>query len=173
MPCSSGRRYSERLLSLSLLLVQPVAFACSCYHRQRWLGSARRRDLFLRVLEQVRQRYQFVLGGYVVMPEHIHLLISGTWYYYILRWDRCRFSSCRAVCDASINLAQSPNGGCADSLCCFFSLVVVVVAEAGDQRSRRRPSQPLQYLRPAPTFSLERRSSSRLRYLEAVISRQQ
>jgi putative transposase len=47
---------------------------CSCYHRQRWLGSVRRRDLFLRVLEQVRQRYEFV--GYVVMPEHIRLLIS-------------------------------------------------------------------------------------------------
>ena len=49
---------------------------CSCYHRQRWLGSARRRDLFLRVLEQVRRRYQFVVVGYVVMPEHIHLLIG-------------------------------------------------------------------------------------------------
>ena len=40
------------------------------------LGSARRRDLFLTVLEQVRQRYQFVVLGYVVMPEHFHLLIS-------------------------------------------------------------------------------------------------
>ena len=49
---------------------------CSYYHRQRWLGSARRRDLFLCVLEQVRQRYGFVVLGYVVMPEHIHLLIS-------------------------------------------------------------------------------------------------
>src|SRR5258705_3717585 len=49
---------------------------CSCYQRQRLLGSARRRDLFLTVLEQVRQRYQFVVLGYVVMPEHFHLLIS-------------------------------------------------------------------------------------------------
>lgn len=49
---------------------------CSCYHRQRWLGSAKRRDLFLRGLEQVRGRYRFVIVGYVVMPEHIHLLIS-------------------------------------------------------------------------------------------------
>ncbi len=49
---------------------------CSCYHRQPLLGSARRRDLFLTVLEQVRQRYQFVVLGYVVMPEHFHLLIS-------------------------------------------------------------------------------------------------
>ncbi len=49
---------------------------CSCYHRQRWLGSQRRRDLFLSVLEAVRQRYNFVVVGYVAMPDHIHLLIS-------------------------------------------------------------------------------------------------
>jgi len=30
---------------------------CSCYRRQPWLGTARRRDLFLNVLEQVRKRY--------------------------------------------------------------------------------------------------------------------
>ncbi len=49
---------------------------CSCYRRQPLLGIPRRRDLFLTVLEQVRKRYQFVVVGYVVMPEHIHLLIS-------------------------------------------------------------------------------------------------
>ena len=40
------------------------------------LGTPRRRDLFLKVLEQVRQRYVLVVVGYVVMPEHIHLLLS-------------------------------------------------------------------------------------------------
>ena len=49
---------------------------CSCYRRQPLLGSARRRDLFLQGLEQVRKKYQFVVIGYVVMPEHFHLLIS-------------------------------------------------------------------------------------------------
>ena len=49
---------------------------CSCYHRQPWLASACRRDLFLGILEEVRQRYRFVVVGYVVMPEHIHLLIG-------------------------------------------------------------------------------------------------
>jgi len=49
---------------------------CSCYHRQPWLASARRRDLFLEIFEEVRQRYQIVVVGYVVMPDHIHLLIS-------------------------------------------------------------------------------------------------
>src|SRR5450755_966261 len=49
---------------------------CSCYRRQPFLGTMQRRDLFLVVLEQVRKRYQLVVVGYVVMPEHIHLLIS-------------------------------------------------------------------------------------------------
>ena len=49
---------------------------CSCYGRKPFLGSARRRDLFVTILEHVRKRYAFVIVGYVVMPEHIHLLIS-------------------------------------------------------------------------------------------------
>jgi putative transposase len=48
----------------------------SCYHQRPFLGSAARRNLFLEILEQVRLRYGFVVVGYVVMPEHIHLLIS-------------------------------------------------------------------------------------------------
>ena len=49
---------------------------CSCYHRQPQLGSAYRRDLLLRLLEEARQQLQFVVYGYVVMPEHFHLLMS-------------------------------------------------------------------------------------------------
>jgi REP element-mobilizing transposase RayT len=48
----------------------------SCYHREPLLRSPRRSDLLLKVLEQVRVRYGFVVIGYVVMPEHFHLLIS-------------------------------------------------------------------------------------------------
>jgi putative transposase len=53
---------------------------CSCYQRRPWLGSALRRDLFLTVLEHVRQRYGVVILGYVIMPEHFHLLISEPQY---------------------------------------------------------------------------------------------
>jgi putative transposase len=49
---------------------------CSCYNRQPFLGSATRRDLFLKILEEVRQRYEFAVVGYVVMPEHFHILIG-------------------------------------------------------------------------------------------------
>lgn len=48
----------------------------SCCRRLPFLNSARCRDRFLAVIEQVRERYRFVVVGYVVMPEHVHLLIT-------------------------------------------------------------------------------------------------
>jgi putative transposase len=48
----------------------------SCYRRQPFLGTMHGRDLFLNVLEKMRRRYRFVVLGYVVMPEHVHLLLS-------------------------------------------------------------------------------------------------
>ena len=48
----------------------------SCYQRQPLLDSAPRRDLFLHILERVRRRYRLIVLGYVVMPEHVHLLLS-------------------------------------------------------------------------------------------------
>ncbi|HWO32640.1 MAG TPA: transposase [Candidatus Acidoferrum sp.] len=49
---------------------------CSCYRRKPLLGDPARRDLVLTVLERMRVRYRFAVIGYVVMPEHVHLLIS-------------------------------------------------------------------------------------------------
>jgi putative transposase len=48
----------------------------SCYRRQPFLGTMHGSDLFLNVLEKMRRRYRFVVLGYVVMPEHVHLLLS-------------------------------------------------------------------------------------------------
>jgi putative transposase len=48
----------------------------SCYGRQPYLGSSEARSLFERSLETMRLRYSFYVFGYVVMPEHVHLLIS-------------------------------------------------------------------------------------------------
>ena len=48
----------------------------SCYRRQALLPNVHRRQLFLKVLGDVRRRYQWVDIGYVVMPEHFHLLMS-------------------------------------------------------------------------------------------------
>ena len=48
----------------------------SCYRRLPLLGTPQSRNLFLEILESVRRRYRFVVVGYVVMPEHVHLLLS-------------------------------------------------------------------------------------------------
>jgi putative transposase len=48
----------------------------SCYQRRPLLATPCARDLFLEVMEQIRQRHQFVVSGYVVMPEHVHLLFT-------------------------------------------------------------------------------------------------
>jgi putative transposase len=48
----------------------------SCYRRLPLLASARARDRFLSIFERTRRKYRFVVIGYVVMPEHIHLLIT-------------------------------------------------------------------------------------------------
>ena len=49
---------------------------CSCYRRQPLLGTRHARDVFLRIFEQVRRKYKFAVVGYVVMPEHFHILTA-------------------------------------------------------------------------------------------------
>jgi putative transposase len=48
----------------------------SCYRRQPRLASASSRTIFEQTVEQMRRRYAFFVCGYVVMPEHVHLLLS-------------------------------------------------------------------------------------------------
>jgi REP-associated tyrosine transposase len=47
----------------------------SCYRRLPLLKGARARDVFVRELAKLREELQFKLIGYVVMPEHVHLLL--------------------------------------------------------------------------------------------------
>jgi REP-associated tyrosine transposase len=48
----------------------------TCYHRRRGFDSPAVYDLFVQVLEQMRCRFALCVYGYVVMPEHVHLLLS-------------------------------------------------------------------------------------------------
>jgi REP element-mobilizing transposase RayT len=67
MPSGLRRRYGQRHLHF---------ITCSCYRRLPLFASARSKNLFVKILGEVRDRYGFFLVGYVVMPEHIHLLIG-------------------------------------------------------------------------------------------------
>jgi putative transposase len=67
MPTNLHRQYGAGYLHF---------ITTSCYQRRALLGAPQNRDLFLEIMEQVRRRYHFVVVGYVVMPEHVHLLFS-------------------------------------------------------------------------------------------------
>jgi REP-associated tyrosine transposase len=67
MPVGLKRIYGQRHLHF-------ITF--SCYRRLPLLKTARARDVFVQELARARAAYEFRLVGYVVMPEHVHLLIS-------------------------------------------------------------------------------------------------
>ncbi|MFZ0706130.1 MAG: transposase, partial [Candidatus Korobacteraceae bacterium] len=48
----------------------------SCYRRQPTFSSGEVYDLFPACLERMRRRFDMCIFGYVVMPEHVHLLLS-------------------------------------------------------------------------------------------------
>jgi putative transposase len=48
----------------------------SCYRRLPLPHTMRARNVFVQALGEIRERYNFSLVGYVVMPNHVHLLIS-------------------------------------------------------------------------------------------------
>jgi putative transposase len=67
MPKNLKRYYGEQHLHF---------ITCTCYRRMALLGSSHSRSAFVKILGEVRESYNFLLVGYVVMPNHIHLLIS-------------------------------------------------------------------------------------------------
>jgi putative transposase len=48
----------------------------SCYRRAPYLRLQAARSLFEDSLEKMRLQYGFFVAGYVVMPEHVHLIMS-------------------------------------------------------------------------------------------------
>lgn len=67
MPKRLQRHYGQKHLHF-------VTFCC--YQRRRYLETVRARNLFVKVLGEVRTKFNFLLVGYVVMPDHVHLLLS-------------------------------------------------------------------------------------------------
>jgi len=67
MPRNLKRRYGHKDLHF---------ITCSCYRRLPLFRSVRARNVFVRILAEVRAQYGFAVVGYVIMPEHVHLLIG-------------------------------------------------------------------------------------------------
>lgn len=49
---------------------------CECHRKQPKLGVEKHRDVFVRILEEVRVKFRFAVVGYVVMPTHFQLLMT-------------------------------------------------------------------------------------------------
>ncbi len=67
MPWSLKRYHETRQLHF-------ITF--SCYRRKPKLSVPSHRDAVERALEQVRRNYGLYITGYVIMPNHVHLLMS-------------------------------------------------------------------------------------------------
>jgi len=48
----------------------------SCHDRSPYLSTPMGRDLFEQTLERIRRRYVLHVFGYVIMPEHVHVMVS-------------------------------------------------------------------------------------------------
>jgi REP element-mobilizing transposase RayT len=70
----------------------------SCYRRRRLLDSPKAYSAFEQVLESLRRRYGFVVVGYVLMPEHMRLLINEPSKSSLAVWPRLRTGGLRC-CD--------------------------------------------------------------------------
>src|SRR5262245_8545743 len=67
MPCGLKRFHETGQLHF---------LTCSCYPRKPKLVGSRPRAVLLFALERVRQKFDLCIYGYVIMPEHIHLLVN-------------------------------------------------------------------------------------------------
>jgi putative transposase len=47
----------------------------SCFHRLPFLNRDRTRQWFIEAMENARRRLHLLLWGYVIMPEHVHILL--------------------------------------------------------------------------------------------------
>ena len=48
----------------------------SCYQRRHFLASAKSRSTAVQILAELRARLGFALVGFVLMPDHVHLIIN-------------------------------------------------------------------------------------------------
>ena len=81
----------------------PHFITFSCYHRKPLLTPPEAKNIFVAALERVRRTYALRVFGYVVMPEHVHLLLSEP-----ECLDRSEYWTSRSCCFALSGLEDVP-----------------------------------------------------------------
>jgi putative transposase len=71
----SGKTYVEKRRVRYNKPGQPRELTFSCYRRYAFLARDRTRQWFCEALAEARAKFGFHLWAYVVMPEHVHVLV--------------------------------------------------------------------------------------------------
>ena len=71
----TGRSYVEKRRVRYNEPGQPRELTFSCYRHYAFLGRDRTRVWFCEALDEARTEFAFQLWAYVVMPEHVHVLV--------------------------------------------------------------------------------------------------
>src|SRR5262245_6791425 len=72
----TGKSYVEKRRRRYNEVGQPRELTFSWYRHFPFLARDRTREWFREALENARARYGVQLWAYVVMPEHVHLLVN-------------------------------------------------------------------------------------------------
>ena len=54
---------------------EPHELTYSCFRRRKFLSKDRTREYFIQAVRNARTTYGFHLWAYVIMPEHVHMII--------------------------------------------------------------------------------------------------
>jgi putative transposase len=71
----TGRPYFEKRRKRYNDLGEPRELTFSCYKHYQFLAKDRTREWFLEALAEARSRFGIQVWAYVLMPEHVHLLV--------------------------------------------------------------------------------------------------
>src|SRR5271167_3664250 len=71
----TGKSYVEKRRRRYAEPGQPRELTFCCYRRYPFLGKERTREWFREALEEARTASGFHIWAYVLMPEHLHLLV--------------------------------------------------------------------------------------------------
>jgi REP-associated tyrosine transposase len=72
---TTGDTFYRKLLHRYDLSGEARELTFSCYKRYALLSRQRTREWFIEALQDARSRFGFHLWAYVIMPEHVHLLV--------------------------------------------------------------------------------------------------
>ncbi len=72
----TGKSYFEKRRRRYNETNQPRELTFSCYRRLPFFSRERTCEWFIEALEKARARFGFQLWAYVLMPDHVHLLVN-------------------------------------------------------------------------------------------------